>query len=51
MNLNNDLIQLIKKDREEEIKDNKKDILYNLKKGYLDFKTIEKTNDEVKYKR
>ena len=48
LNLNNDLIELIEI---EEAEDNEEDIPYNLGEGYMDYKTIEETNDEVEYRR
>ena len=48
LNLNNDLIELIEI---EEAEDNKEDILYNLGEGYINYKIIEETNDEVEYRR
>jgi hypothetical protein len=48
LNLNNNLIELVEI---EEAEDNKEDILYNLGEGYIDYKTIEETDDEVEYGR
>jgi hypothetical protein len=48
LDFNNNLIELIEA---EEAEDNKEDILYNLGEGYLDYKTIEETNNEVEYRR
>jgi hypothetical protein len=48
LNLNNNLIELVEI---EEAENNKEDILYNLGEGYIDYKTIEETNDKVEYKR
>jgi len=51
LNLDDDLIQPIKEDREEEVEDDEEDILYDPGEGYLDFETIEETDDEVEYGR
>jgi hypothetical protein len=48
LNLDNNPIELIEI---EEAEDNKEDILYNLGEGYIDYKTIKETNDEVEYRR
>ena len=48
LNLDNDPIELVEI---EEAEDNKEDILYNLGEGYIDYKTIKETNDEVEYRR
>jgi hypothetical protein len=48
LNLDNNLIELVEI---EETEDNKEDILYNLGEGYIDYKRIEETNDEVEYRR
>jgi hypothetical protein len=48
LNLDNNLIELVEI---EEAEDNKEDILYDLGEGYMDYKTIEETNDEVEYRR
>jgi hypothetical protein len=48
LNLDNNPIELVEI---EEAEDNKEDILYNLREGYIDYKTIEETNDEVEYRR
>jgi hypothetical protein len=48
LNLNNDPIELVEI---EEAEDNKEDILYNLGEGYMDYETIEETNNEVEYRR
>ena len=48
LNLDNDPIELVEI---EEAEDNKEDILYNLGEGYIDYKTIEETDDEVEYGR
>jgi hypothetical protein len=51
LNLNDDLIELVKEDIEGEVEDNKEDVVYNLGEGYIDIKIIDKTNNEVKYSR
>ena len=51
LNLDDDLIQPIKEDREKEVEDDEEDILYDPGEGYLDFETIEETNDKVEYGR
>ena len=48
LNLDNNPIELVEI---EEAEDNKEDILYNLKEGYIDYKTIKETNNKVEYKR
>ena len=47
LNLDDDPIELV----EEEVEDDEEDILYDLGEGYLDFETIEETDDEVEYGR
>ena len=56
LNLDNDLIGLIKKEEEGNIKSkeaqvNKKEILYNLGEGYIDFDLIKESDNKVIYKR
>jgi len=51
LNLDNDPIELVEKDIEGEVEDNKEDAVYNSGEGYIDIKIIDKTNDEVKYGR
>jgi hypothetical protein len=51
LNLDDDPIQPIKEDREKEVEDDEEDILYDLREGYLDFETIEETDDEIEYRR
>ena len=51
LNLNNNLIELVKKDIKGEVKDNKKDTIYNLGEEYIDFKIIEETNNKIEYNR
>jgi hypothetical protein len=51
LNLNNDLIELVEKDIEGEVEDNKEDAIYDLGEGYIDFEIIEETNDKVEYSR
>jgi hypothetical protein len=48
LNLDNNPIELVEI---KEAEDNKEDILYNLGEGYIDYKTIEETDDEVEYRR
>jgi hypothetical protein len=48
LNLNNDPIKLVEI---EEAEDDEEDIPYNLGEGYIDYKTIKETNDEVEYRR
>jgi hypothetical protein len=48
LNLDNDPIELVEA---EEAEDNEEDILYNPGEGYMDYETIEETNDEVEYGR
>jgi hypothetical protein len=48
LNLDNNPIELVEI---EEAEDNKEDILYDLGEGYIDYETIEETNDEVEYRR
>ena len=48
LNLDNNLIELVEI---EEAEDNKEDIPYDLGEGYMDYKTIEETDDEVEYRR
>ena len=48
LNLNNNPIELVEI---EEAEDNKEDILYDLGEGYMDYKTIKETDDEVEYRR
>ena len=51
LNLDNDLIELAEEDVQEEVEDDEEDILYDPGEGYLDFETIEETDDEVEYGR
>ena len=51
LNLNNDLIELVEEDIEGEVEDDEEDAVYNSGEGYMDFKIIEETNDEVEYSR
>jgi hypothetical protein len=51
LNLNNNLIKLVEEDIEGEVEDNKEDIVYNLREGYIDIKIIKETNNEVEYSR
>jgi hypothetical protein len=48
LNLDNDPIELVEI---EEAEDDEEDIPYNLREGYMDYKTIEETDDEVEYRR
>ena len=48
LNLDNDPIELVEI---EEAEDNEEDILYDLGEGYMDYKIIEETNNEVEYRR
>jgi hypothetical protein len=47
LNLDDNPIELV----EGEVEINEEDILYNPGEGYMDFKIIEETNDEVEYRR
>jgi hypothetical protein len=51
LNLNNNSIELAKEDIQEEVEDNEEDIPYDLGEGYIDFETIEESNNEVQYRR
>jgi hypothetical protein len=51
LNLDNNLIKLVEEDIEGEVEDDKEDAIYNLGEGYMDFKIIKETNDEVEYGR
>ena len=51
LNLNNDPIELIEEEVEGEVEINEEDILYNPRKGYMDFKIIKETDDKVEYGR
>jgi hypothetical protein len=48
LNLNDNPIELVEA---EEAENNKEDIPYNLGEGYMDYETIEETNNEVEYRK
>jgi hypothetical protein len=48
LNLDDNLIELVEA---KEAEDNKEDMLYDLGEGYMDYKTIKETDDEVEYRR
>ena len=51
LNLDDDPIELVEEEVEGEVEIDEEDILYDLKEGYMDFKIIEETDDEVEYRR
>jgi len=51
LNLNNNLIELIEEDIKGEVEDNKEDVVYDLREGYIDVEIINKTNNKVEYSR
>ena len=51
LNLDDDLIQLIIEEVEGEEEIDEEEILYDLEEGYMDFETVEESDDEVEYKR
>ena len=51
LNLDDDPIELAEEYVQAEVEDDKEDILYDLGEGYMDFETIEESDDEVQYGR
>ena len=51
LNLDDDPIELVEEEVEGEVEINEEDILYNPRKGYMDFKIIKETDDKVEYGR
>ena len=51
LNLNNNLIELIEEDIKGEVEDNKEDVVYDLREGYINVEIINKTNNKVEYSR
>jgi hypothetical protein len=51
LNLDDNPIELAEEDVQEEVEDDEEDIPYDLGEGYMDFETIEESDNEVQYGR
>ena len=51
LNLDDDPIELVEEEVEGEVEIDEEDILYNPEEGYMDFKTIEESDNKVQYRR